>query len=95
MPDITFPCTVPSYCSASLTLSCPATVNGAPSRYSITAEALESHFGARSASREDLVRAFTDHRQHIERLAERLFELTESREIVLRSGHVRFTSLAN
>ncbi|MBY4898977.1 DUF1488 domain-containing protein [Cupriavidus sp. AU9028] len=95
MPYITFPSSVPSYCGCSLTLSCPATVNGKPSRYSITAEALESHFGARSASREDLVRAFTDHRQHIERLAERMFELTESREIMLRSGHVRFASLTN
>ena len=40
MLEISFPCSVPSYCAASLTLSCPATVNGAPGQYSITAEAL-------------------------------------------------------
>ena len=90
MPEILFPSSVPTYCAASLTLSCPATVNGQPSRYSITAEAFESHFGARSPREEDLVRAFTDHRPRIESIAQSLFELTRSRNIVLRSGHVRF-----
>ena len=90
MPEISFPRSVPTYCAASLTLSCPATVNGQPTLYSITAEALETHFGARSPREEDLVRAFTSHRQRIERIAEGLFELTQAREILLRSGHIRF-----
>ena len=90
MVDITFPSTVPTYCGASLTLSCPATVNGNRSQYSVTAEALEAYCGAQSAREEDLVRAFTSNRQRIERLAESLFELTEAREIVLRGGHFRF-----
>ncbi|WP_354682792.1 DUF1488 domain-containing protein [Cupriavidus necator] len=86
MPDITFPRSLPTYCAASLTLSCPATVNGSPTQYSVTAEALEAHFGARSPREEDLVAAFTSNRQRIESL----FELTQAREIVLRSGHFRF-----
>ncbi|MCY1211448.1 hypothetical protein D9M72_231600 [compost metagenome] len=90
MSDITFPRSLPTYCAASLTLSCPATVNGSPTLYSVTAEALEAHFGARSPREEDLVAAFTSNRQRIERLAESLFELTQAREIVLRSGHFRF-----
>jgi hypothetical protein len=92
MPHVSFPSSVPSYCAASLTLSCPATVNGTSSRYSITAEALESHFGARSPRREDLLQAFTSHRERIESTAESLFELTQAKEILLRSGHFRFVS---
>nr|WP_315592907.1 DUF1488 domain-containing protein [uncultured Cupriavidus sp.] len=90
MTAITFPSSVPTYCGASLTLSCPATVNGAESQYSVTAEALEAYCGARSAREEDLVHAFTTNRTRIEQLAESLFELTEAREIVLRGGHFRF-----
>ncbi|AZG13128.1 MULTISPECIES: DUF1488 domain-containing protein [Cupriavidus] len=90
MADITFPTSVPTYCGASLTLSCPATVNGNWSQYSVTAEALEAYCGAQSPREEDLVRAFTTNRKRIEQLAETLFELTEAREIVLRGGHFRF-----
>lgn len=90
MADISFPSTIPTYCGASLTLSCPATVNGNRSQYSVTAEALEAYCGARSARQEDLVNAFTSHRGRIEQLAEAMFELTEAREIVLRGGHFRF-----
>ncbi|MGO4415987.1 DUF1488 domain-containing protein [Cupriavidus sp. KB_39] len=90
MAQISFPTSVPSYCAASLTLSCPATVNGNSSQYSVTAEALENHCGAQSPREDDLRAAFTSHRQRIEHLAEILFELTKAREIVLRSGHFRF-----
>jgi len=90
MSAVTFPRSSPSYCAASLTLSCPAVVNGSPTQYSVTAEALEAHFGARSPREEDLVAAFTSNRERIESLAQSLFELTEAREIVLRSGHFRF-----
>jgi len=90
--SISFPHITPTYCAASLTLSCPAQVDGNDTLYSITAEALESHFGARSTRKEDLVAAFTSNRSRIEQLAVSLFELTEAREIVLRSGHFRFAS---
>ncbi|CAG2149458.1 DUF1488 domain-containing protein [Cupriavidus plantarum] len=90
--SISFPHTTPTYCAASLTLSCPAMVDGNDTLYSITAEALESHFGARSTRKEDLVDAFTSNRSRIEELAESLFQLTEAREIVLRSGHFRFAA---
>ncbi|MGO4306110.1 MULTISPECIES: DUF1488 domain-containing protein [unclassified Cupriavidus] len=92
MTEVSFPTSVPTYCAASLTLSCPATVNGSQSQYSVTAEALETHCGARSPREEDLLHAFATNRQRIEQLAESLFELTEAREIVLRSGHFRFAS---
>ena len=92
MPEVILPSSIPTYCAASLTLSCPATVNGADSRYSITAEALEAHFGALSPRREDLIQAFTSHRERIESTAESLFEMTQAREILLRSGHFRFVS---
>lgn len=92
MADVSFPSSTPTYCAASLTLSCPAMVNGNDTLYSITAEALESHFGALSPRKEDLVAAFTSNRTRIEQLAETLFELTEAREIVLRSGHFRFAN---
>jgi len=90
MSAVSFPRATPTYCAVSLRLSCPATVNGSPTRYSVTAEALEAHFGARSPREEDLLAAFSSNRQRIEQLAESLFELTEAREIVLRSGHFRF-----
>lgn len=90
MPDIDFPESDPTYCAATLTLSCPAVVNGSPSQYSITAEALESHYGATSPRREDLIQAFSEHRKSIESIAESMFELTEAKDILLRSGHVRF-----
>lgn len=90
MADVSFPSSAPTYCATSLTLSCPALVDGNDTLYSITAEALESHFGARSPRKEDLVAAFTTHRPRIEQLAETLFELTNAREICLRSGHFRF-----
>ena len=92
MLDVTFPRSVPTYCAASLTLSCPAMVDGKASLYSVTAEALETHFGARSPREEDLVAAFVDNRQRIEHLARSLFELTQAHEIVLRSGHFRFAN---
>lgn len=53
MVDITFPNSNPTYCGTSLTLSCPATVNGNRSQYSVTAEALEAYCGARSPREED------------------------------------------
>ncbi|WP_454765245.1 DUF1488 domain-containing protein [Cupriavidus campinensis] len=92
MTEISFPSSAPTYCAASLTLSCPATVNGNSSQYSVTAEALEDHCGARSPREDDLRAAFTSNRQRIEQLAETMFELTKAREIVLRSGHFRFAA---
>jgi Protein of unknown function (DUF1488) len=47
MVDITFPNSNPTYCGTSLTLSCPATVNGNRSQYSVTAEALEAYCAKR------------------------------------------------
>ncbi len=47
LSEVTFPRSVPSYCAASLTLSCPppSTARRPNAR---SAEALEDHFGARS-----------------------------------------------
>ncbi|MGX6566659.1 DUF1488 domain-containing protein [Cupriavidus necator] len=92
MKDIVFPRAEPLYRAADLSLECTASVNGAPACYAITAEALEEHFGARSARPEDLVRAFHAHRNEIESVACTLFDMTGSHNIILRSGHFRFAS---
>ncbi|WP_245747078.1 DUF1488 family protein [Paraburkholderia lycopersici] len=55
----------------------------------ITAEALEDHFGARSAREPDLRRAFHRHRQAIEAAAARLVEETDGTPVILHSGYLR------
>lgn len=80
----------PHYSATDLTLTCIANVDGSPACYAVTAEALEDHFGARSYRQEDLLLALETHRDAIEEMARALFKLTESHNIVLRSGHFRF-----
>ena len=67
-----------------------ASVDGRLACYAVTAEALEEHFGARSWRQEDLLQAMESHRGTIEDMARSLFKLTDSHNIVLRSGHFRF-----
>lgn len=92
MSDIAFPVSVPTYCAADLTLTCPAMVDGDIGQYSITAEALKEHFGARSHREADLMHAFTTHRVRIESIAKDWFEDTQARQISLHCGHVRFAA---
>lgn len=87
MKSIEFPPGRPQYSATNLTLTCVANVDGSPACYAVTAEALEDHFGARSYLQEDLLLALETHRDAIEDMARALFKLTDSHNIVLRSGH--------
>lgn len=88
--QIAFPDDTPAYCAAGPCLDCAATVDGSPASYSVTAEALEDHFGACSLRAEDLLCAFQRHQQEIQDVARTLFEMTGAHRIVLHSGHFRF-----
>ncbi|HTI18043.1 MAG TPA: DUF1488 domain-containing protein [Trinickia sp.] len=88
--DITFPEEAPEYCGRELTLAFTALVNGRRLQCTITAEALEDHFGAESPRFEDMVGAFDAHRARIQAATRRLLSETNARCVVLRSGYVRF-----
>lgn len=86
---ISFPRTAPEFDSASFTLVFPADVDGARIECSITAEALEDYFGARSIGEPDLVKAFHAHRGAIEEAAAMLIEAACGAPVVLHSGVFR------
>lgn len=92
MSQITFPAAKPAYCPAGPSLQCPVQIDGTPATYEVTAEALEDHFGARSYLYEDLASAFANHRNAIEGVARGIFEMTGAHNIVLHSGHFRFSA---
>ncbi len=90
MAQISFPTSIPSYCAASLTLSCPprsmAIHRNIPSRprrsRTIVAPSRRAKTTCAPRSR------VTASASSIWRKP--VFELTKAREIVLRSGHFRF-----
>jgi hypothetical protein len=88
--QIVFPKEVPEYSGRELTLAFPAMVDGERVECTITAEALEDHFGAASPRAEDMLHAFDRHRDRIEAVARRLLSDTRAQCLVLRSGYVRF-----
>jgi Protein of unknown function (DUF1488) len=88
--QITFPKEAPEYSGRELTLVFPALVDGERVQCTITAEALEDHFGAASSRLEDMVGAFDAHRGRIEAAVRRLLAETHAQCAVLRSGYVRF-----
>ncbi|WP_186106812.1 DUF1488 domain-containing protein [Burkholderia gladioli] len=88
--QIHFPNEAPEYSGRELTLAFAALVDGERVWCEITAEALESHFGAASPSFEDMLCAFANHRPRIEAAARRLLADTRARCVTLRSGYVRF-----
>ena len=88
--QISFPNEAPEYSGRELKVAFPALVNGERIWCSITAEALEDHFGAASPRLEDMVGAFDAHRQRIEAATRRLLAETSAQCVTLRSGYVRF-----
>ncbi len=88
--QITFPKEIPAYSGPDLTLAFPALVDGERVECTITAEALEDHFGAASPRFEDMLGAFDAHRPRIEAAARRLLSETNAQCLELRSGYVRF-----
>jgi hypothetical protein len=87
---IHFPNDPPLYSGPNLTLTFPALVDGERVNCSITAEALEDHFGAVSPREEDTLRAFNDNRNKIEHAARRLLQAMGKKPVVLHSGYFRF-----
>ena len=88
--QIVFPKEAPEYSGRELSVAFPALVNGERVWCSITAEALEDHFGAASTRLEDMVGAFAAHRSRIEAATRRLLSETSGQCLTLRSGYVRF-----
>ncbi|CAG4909555.1 DUF1488 family protein [Paraburkholderia saeva] len=80
----------PEYSGQELTLAFPAMVDGERVECMITAETLEDHYGAASTRLEDMVGAFSTHRERIEAATRRLLSETRAQCLVLRSGYVRF-----
>lgn len=87
---IRFPDDPPHYCGLDLVLTFPALVDGQRVSCSITAEALEDHFGAESPREEDTLRAFECHRHKIEHAARRLLRVLGKKPVMLHSGYFRF-----
>ncbi|RDU99344.1 DUF1488 domain-containing protein [Trinickia dinghuensis] len=87
---IHFPDDPPRYCGPNLTLTFPAFVDGERVNCSITAEALEDHFGAASPREEDTLRAFNGNRHKIEHAARRLLREIGKKPIILHSGYFRY-----
>ena len=88
--DISFPAAPPMYSGPDLTLMFPAVVDGERVDCSITAEALEDHFGAESPREEDTLRAFNRNRTRIEHAARELLQAVGQKPVVLHSGYFRF-----
>jgi len=88
--QIIFPNEAPEYSGPDLTLAFPVMVDGERVECTITAAALEDHFGAASPRAEDMIDAFDHHRERIEAVARRMLHETRAQCLVLRSGYVRF-----
>ncbi|MGV2289373.1 DUF1488 domain-containing protein [Trinickia sp. YCB016] len=87
---IQFPDEAPQYCGPNLVLTFPVLVDGKRVDCSITAEALEDHFGAQSSREDDVLRAFECHRHKIHHAACRLLYEVGKKPVILRSGYFRF-----
>lgn len=88
--QISFPPETPQYSGRDLVLTFPAVVDDTYVECTITAEALEDHFGAASPREEDLVRAFDANRPAIERAARTLLGELGAKPVLLHSGYFRF-----
>ena len=86
---ITFPDEAPGFDGSSLTVQFTARVDGEPVICSITAEALEDHFGAQSALEDALVAAFAQGRRRIHSVCAEALDQTEGSSVVLHSGLFR------
>jgi hypothetical protein len=91
MMKISFPLETPAYCEADPALAFPAVVNGIRLECSITAEALEDHFGAASIRAEDLQNAFRAHAHTIHVAARRILTELGAMPVALHSGYFRFS----
>ncbi|WP_408119254.1 DUF1488 family protein [Caballeronia grimmiae] len=88
--NITFLAQAPVYLSDEPALLFTALVDNRSVECTISAEALEGHFGAASWREEDLQGAFENNRAVIEGAAEQLLTSVGCRTVSLRSGYFRF-----
>ena len=88
--NITFLSQAPVYQGDAPSLTFAAVANGERIECTISAEALEDHFGAASWREEDLQQAFESHRSKIEGAAEQMLIRVGFRPVMLRSGYFRF-----
>jgi hypothetical protein len=88
--QISFPPDPPEYCGRDLVVAFSALVDENCVQCAITAEALEDHFGAASLVEQDLLSAFSAHRQEIEGKARQMLAEIGGRPVLLHSGHFRF-----
>ncbi len=88
--QITFPQDPPLFTPADPAIAFPVVVDAARMRCEISAEALESHFGAASAGEGDLRHAFAAHRDEIEDAARRMIERADGNPVKLHSGFFRY-----
>ncbi|KAK45591.1 hypothetical protein BG58_16515 [Caballeronia jiangsuensis] len=88
---ITFLAQAPVYLSDEPALLFTALVDDRSVECTISAEALEDHFGAASWREEDLQRSFENNRAVIQGAAEQLLTSVGRRPVMLRSGYFRFS----
>jgi hypothetical protein len=87
--DITFPDDAPEFDGSNLKLRFIANVDGEPVACSITAEALEDHFGANSPQEDELLRAFERGRTRIQSVCADILERNDGASVELHSGLFR------
>ncbi|WP_334003808.1 DUF1488 domain-containing protein [Burkholderia gladioli] len=88
--QISFPQDPPQFTPADPAIAFPVLVGATRLRCEISAEALESHYGAASCGEGDLRHAFAAHRDEIEEAARRMIESAGGKPIKLTSGFFRF-----
>ena len=86
---VTFPDDAPAFDGAQMVVRFVAVVDGVALSCSITAEALEDHFGAGSTLEAELLRAYAQGRERIHAVCTRAIEESGGSAVVLRSGLFR------
>ena len=90
---IQFSDTAPTYDGDDYALHFVALIDGRPVVCSISAEALEDHFGAASAREDDLLPAFEQGRARIRSVCAEALDSNGGESVVLRSGLFRVAGM--
>ncbi|MDE1181650.1 DUF1488 domain-containing protein [Paraburkholderia sp.] len=90
---ITFKDDNPAFDGSSLTVRFTANVDGEPVVCSITAEALEDHFGAQSPLESQLLAAFEQGRGRIRSVCAEALDQNDGESVILHSGLFRVEGL--
>jgi Protein of unknown function (DUF1488) len=87
--QITFPDDAPVFDGSSLTVNFTASVNGERVPCSISAEALEDHFGADSSLEDALIDAYERGRDRIRSVCAEALDENDGESVILHSGLFR------